>query len=294
MAYYSNQGTPIHSGAAGYGKLRSFRDGSLGNLQAYRDGSLGVLEAFQDGSLGAAPLDPLTAFKDGSLGMPLFLKSKEGLRRLEEPVTIYHGSGEYFQGAGEYFTGTSGCHGCGAVATGPAPAGAPSFNLNDAATAQEFKLAITAAPWVFAPEGLDDASRSQLAEVIQEDLSTPAWTPVTTQLVDSYITGMPLSEGQTREQLFAELDPEFPLPDRYPTLPGVVRVGFNALTLAQAGLVPPGTFPILQQFLNDQQAAGGGRVIPPGKSAGSNMLLIGLGVAGMALVGMAVMGKKKR
>ena len=61
MAYFSNQGAPIHAGAAGLGdagQLMSFRDGSLGqngNLMSFRDGSLGKygdLMSFRDGSLG--------------------------------------------------------------------------------------------------------------------------------------------------------------------------------------------------------------------------------------------------
>lgn len=39
MAYYSNSGTQIHSGAAGYGLLQSFRDGSLGAMATVVDGS---------------------------------------------------------------------------------------------------------------------------------------------------------------------------------------------------------------------------------------------------------------
>lgn len=39
MAYYSNSGTQIYSGAAGYGLLQSFRDGSLGAMATVVDGS---------------------------------------------------------------------------------------------------------------------------------------------------------------------------------------------------------------------------------------------------------------
>lgn len=48
MAYYSNSGTQIHSGAAGYGLL-----------QSYQDGSLGVMATLVDGSQ-QAPVNPFT------------------------------------------------------------------------------------------------------------------------------------------------------------------------------------------------------------------------------------------
>ncbi len=40
MAYYSNKGAQIHSGAAGYGLLQSYQDGSLGVMATLVDGGL--------------------------------------------------------------------------------------------------------------------------------------------------------------------------------------------------------------------------------------------------------------
>lgn len=62
MAYYSDEGTAIHTAAAGLGDMGpslAFRDGSLGN-------DVGPSLAFRDGSLG--DVGPSLAYRDGSLG----------------------------------------------------------------------------------------------------------------------------------------------------------------------------------------------------------------------------------
>ena len=45
MAYYSNQGTNIHSGAAGYGLLQSYKDGSLGVMATMVSGGHPPMES---------------------------------------------------------------------------------------------------------------------------------------------------------------------------------------------------------------------------------------------------------
>lgn len=294
---------------------RDFRITSITPLKG--TGETAMLQAYKDGSLGTYGL--LQSYKDGSLGMPLFLESGGELKQLEEPVSIHHGTvgayGElqaYRDGSlGEYFTGVGGCHGCGQVdpamltaataaneqavqaASQIAPfAGGPVLDLSDPAVLQEFKLALAVAPWTIA-----HTAGSAAAET-EKDLATPFWTTFTTQLVDSWITGMPIGKDRTPESQFAELDPLFPLPHRVPAdAVGVALVGITAIgmTTVTPPIVPPGSFPNLQQYLTEVSAAGKGTVLPPKfKSGGANGMLLAFGIAGAALVGMAVMGKKKR
>jgi LPXTG-motif cell wall-anchored protein len=112
-AYFSNSGSTIYSGAAGFNdKGKSmYRDSSLvGPLRTYKDGSLGgpvvgMRRAFKDGSLGGPVVGMRRAFKDGSLGGPVV-----GMRRAFKDGSLggcssCQGTGEYFaaNGTGEYF-----------------------------------------------------------------------------------------------------------------------------------------------------------------------------------------------
>lgn len=351
MAYFSNQGTAIHSGAAGYGPLKAYQDGSLGRyrlrsiyshrgqsiynmsernrkrlltltpkhrastrgigdgpLMAFQDGSLGgygygPMQAFQDGSLGASGAGPLMSFQDGSLGMPLFLESNGNIQQIEDPVSIHHGSmGEYFAATGEYFTGMAGCRGCGLGQD----AGPAVLDLSDPDTLAELKLAMASAPWVLPFVG-------GAADEIELDLANPTWTPFTTQIVDAWMSGYHSfivaaspeppknADGSllTPEQTLVQLDQAFPLPDRIPTPDGVFFVFMAAQIMmqppaeGQPPLIAPGSFPILQSFL----AGADKKVLPPviaSESKQGNMLAVGLTIAAIALVGVAVMGSKKR
>lgn len=325
MAFFSNQGTMIHSAAAG-GPLMAFQDGSLGRrrrrrrvvrrrapirslysiynrrgMGEYFSGTAGgPLMAFQDGSLGKADFGPLRAyqegslgvdpgllmsFKDGSLGMPLFLESGGELRQLEEPVTIHHGP------LGEYFTGMAGCRGCGAL--GQAAAGA-ALDLSKPATIAEVKQAMVIAPWMSATLETPEA---------MEDLEDPTWTEMTTLLVGAWVGGYveflygqstppQMPKAQFMDTLLAEgFVGEFFIPNRE----GIKHIYTGAvLGAGSVGANPTEAFPTLTSFV----AAPEGEVLPPVMQAQgvsqANMMAIGVGVAALALVGALAFGKKKK
>ena len=343
MAYYSNSGAQIYSGAAGLGQnrggpLTAFRDGSLGRRRAgtgaanwgrspmaYQDGSLGGFgagmganwgrspmafqdgslggqgygprEAFKDGSLGESGPGPLRSFEDGSLGMPLFLADKDGIRHLETPVTIHHGPlGEYFapRGMGEYFSGMAGCRGCGLGQTS-----SPTLDLKKPATMLEVKQALVLAPWM-----LSFLEKPEVAA----DVEDPVWTKMSSQMVGAWVSGyvdflyaQPTPPASTKvEFLDALLESSFEGEFFVPNALGIRNIYFGAtLGAASVNANPAESFPILTKFLADETASGGeGGVLPPAiegqETKRGDMLAVGLGMAALVVVGVAVMGGGKR
>lgn len=219
MAFFSNQGTTIHSAAAG-GRLMAFQDGSLGRrrrrrivrrrrrrpirslysiysqraairgLGEYFTGVAGgPLMAFQDGSLGKADFGPLRAYEDGSLGassgkLMAFHDGSLGMPLfLESGGELRHLDEPvtiHHGSMGEYFSGTAGCSGCG---LGQAAATETAvFDLSDPASLQEFKMAVGYAPWVL-------PNIETGGEEIEADIANPRWTEFTTRLVDAWMSG---------------------------------------------------------------------------------------------------------
>lgn len=286
MAYYSNTGAQIFSGAAGLGQNRG------GPLTAFRDGSLGrnwgsSPRAFQDGSLGGS--GPLMSFKDGSLGMPLFLETQEGIRQLEEPAVIRHGMGEYF-------SGMAGCRGCG---VGQADLTVtPTIDLSDPSTALEVKQAIAIAPWMTSTREVPEA---------MADVDNPVWTTMTVQLIGAWISGYvefmyaqenppAVPKVEFMDTLIAEaFEGEFFVPNAL----GIRNIYFGAtIGATSVGGNPAEAFPKMTFFIKAQdQAQTTGSVLPPaieGETTKGSMVAIGLGVAAVALVGVAFFGKKKK
>lgn len=297
--------------------------------RAYKDGSLGgygPLMAYQDGSLGAGP-GPLMSFKDGSLGMPLFIETGDGIEQIETPVTIHHGPmGEYFspRPIGEYFSGMAGCRGCSgglgqAPVAYPTPSGdavsqavtaamatvaavgsgAPTFDLSSPSAVKEVKNAMVVSPWV--------VGFAATVPEVMADVEDPVWTKMTVQIVGAWISGYV-------EFLYAQPTP--PATPKATFMDALIREAFegeffvpNSLGLRNiyfggtagaigVGISPAQAFPLLTTFLSEETASGSeGGVLPPAIEGQvptkGNMLAIGIGVAALALVGMAVMGKKK-
>lgn len=304
MAYYSNQGTVIHSAAAGYGKLQAYKDGSLGKfgkLQAYKDGSLGRtgrLQAYKDGSLGKARAGygPMQAYQEGSLGYPLFIESDGQLREMEEPVTIHHMSQP---------PGHAECGSCGLGAT----AGSlPVLDLTDPAAMQELKSAIVLAPWVLATvneQGID------MADKIEVDIKNPRWTDLSKQLVETWMAGFGpfmwsvLNPGKPEDPaVLAELAQTVKEgfgPNLVPNVQGVSAI-YAVVEFMDEGQKKVGAPPysdslsILTQYVqavraNDNQ----GLVEAPGGGVQqADMLAVGVGVAALVAVGYLLFGKKGR
>lgn len=304
MSYYSNEGQNIYQGAAGYGKLRAYKDGSLGCARPrgaageYFSGAGGggVLQAYQDGSLG----DPgmLRAFQDGSLGGPLFLEDESGVRQLETPVTITHAP------MGEYFTGPGGGGPLSPYRNGVLGAvemGGPTLDLNNPAVMKELKIAM----------GAVIAGTSYINEFPLEFYEDPSWGSEGTKLATYWwgaavnITVLALATtkgaalsseevGQVTDQIGKGLVE----PARYPNALGVV----NVVSLAgAAGVpVPPDKIPLLTAFATAAKAAAGpdgaprGDVIPPGGGGFLKSNAAAFGLAAVALVGIALVFRKKR
>jgi hypothetical protein len=315
MAYYSDSGSKIHSGAAGLGSskdIMAYKDGVLGGVGA------GPLQAFKDGSLGAAG-GPLQAFEDGSLGMPLFLETPSGSMQLEDPVVIRHGNlggtlqaykdgvlGEYFQsGVGEYFTGMAGCSSCGQSDI-PAnkPASTPILNLSDPAVMLELKNAIAAAPWLLVHAQL-------AADQLEADLKNPKWTDYTRQLAEAWMQGYgpwaasTLNSGgnsnTTDVQTYTAAAQEgFEPPSQIPNTLGVQAI-WSVLQFAFMGedgqgknaMFTPSQFPNLLQFVAAVQANNGeGAVAYVSKEMNTaNMVTFGIGA--LAVAGILYLALKK-
>lgn len=334
MAFFSNQGTMIHSGAAG-GPLRAFQDGSLGARRRWRRGPIrksrrpvrslysiynrrgmgeyftgmagGPLRSFQDGSLGKADFGPLRSYQDGSLGVgsgPM-MSFKDG--SLGMPLFLESG-GEvraleepvtiHHGTLGEYFSGTAGCRGCGLGQD--ASASTPTLDLSNPDSVAEVKQAMVIAPW------MSDVLQTPEA---MADVEDPLWTTMTVQIVGAWVSGYveylygqpsppTISKVEYMDTLLAEaFEGEFFVPN---TL-GILNIYTGAvLGSSSMGANPAEAFPRLTKFSKAATETGEGDVLPPaieGQAAGisqANLMAIGVGVAAVAVVGAIFLGSKKR
>jgi hypothetical protein len=281
MAYFSSEGAPIHSGAAGVGQdsgpLMAFRDGSLGRrgvgqdsgpLMAFNDGSLGQdsgpLMAFNDGSLGQDS-GPLMSFRDGSLGHPIFMHSSQGKQRLPSPVTLTHG--------------VRGCRGCGVGAVTNGNAG-PTLNMSDPTTILEAKNLMGVVAQINAPQ--------LTAAVPAGFFENPVWDEASKNFAGQWIVAVGSQMPGVDVASF------FDAPDLLPNASGVTGMltilGYPNLVSAPIEPTPPPThelFPISTAFF-DQAVLG---KAPPGNG---RLAMIGLGVVALIGVAFFMLPKKKK
>jgi hypothetical protein len=143
---------------------------------------------------------------------------------------------------------------------------------------------------------------------VTNDIEDPVWTKMTVQVVGAWVSGYveflysqpnppATPKAAFMDALLAEsFVGEFFVPNAL----GIRNIYFGAtLGATSVGMNPAEAFPIMTEFLSAETASGAdGGVLPPaieGQSTkGGNMLALGLGVAALAIVGVAVMGKKKR
>ncbi len=314
MAYYSNQGATIRSGAAGVGALMSFQDGSLGKLQAYQDGSLGMLQAYQDGSLGM-----LQSYQDGSLGAspdglgsPLYVETPSGSEVVDGPIIIHHGvvadqqvppavsgMGEYFapnRGMGEYFAPNRGMGeyfatnglgkvgGCGCKGLGAAlPANVLDLKNPEAIT--EAKTVMGMAPFMMDLSFGDKARPEFNAEFFKRGYWDSDATKMATLFQQRYVAAFP--------QMSTVADSLFAGTAKYPSPAGIVTM------LALLGYKQPVQaaldfkyVPVLTAFydaINGDPSKGS--VVEPNYSAigasgikASTLALVGVGVLALGFV----------
>lgn len=174
-----------------------------------------------------------------------------------------------------------------------------TIDLSSPATVKEVKLAMVMSPWM--------GIALQTPEAML-DVEDPIWTKMTVQIVGAWVSGYveflyaqptpPATPKATfMDALLAEgFEGEFFVPNSL----GLRHIYFGATAGSiQVGQNPAEAFPILTAFLAEETASGtDGTVLPPAIEGQvptkGNMLAIGLGVAALAIVGVAVMGKKKR
>lgn len=257
MAYFSDAGVPIHSGAAGLGQdsgaLMSFRDGSLGLPQT------GPLRSFRDGSLGQDS-GALMSFRDGSLGLPLYIDGK----LVRGPVNITHG--------------TAGCRSCGGV--GALFGRSASFNAADPATLLELKKLMAVIAQIHAPGTLGPAMPADF-------LTRSSWSEADKNFAGQWIVTIGSIAPGTEVGSF--FDEGTLMPNANGAIGMLTLIGYPNLESAPIEPTPPPTteeFPILTTYY-DQEVLGE----EPGLS---RLAMFGLGAAALVGVAMLLMPRKRR
>jgi len=242
MAYYSNEGTQIHTAAAGLGAmpgpLMSFKDGSLGQpaVRAYREGSLGLrpVRAYKDGSLGSlgACPGPSMAFQDGVLGS-------------------YSGKLMSFRDG----------------VLGQSPPELPVLDMRDPAVVKEIKTVMAMVPFMLPYMVGDNQVADFGGDALQGFLDDPLWDDRATLFADTYLkalVGFLQQSGQSVNPEEVRLG--WVAPSLYPNAGGVATIMFAAQSYmpAEDAQALFASIPKLSDFFAKSSAIAAAATVPAG------------------------------